>query len=132
LLALCASLLLGLAPAPNPQIARMVATVDAARLKNTVDALVAFGTRNDFSETSSTATHGVFGARDWIASRFREIAASSGGRMTVALDTYLQPKTDRTPRAVTESSVIATLRGDEPGRQCENYQSGDERLEYET
>jgi hypothetical protein len=36
--------------------------------------------------------------------------------MSVDLDTYLQPKTDRTPRSVLESSVVATLRGGEPGR----------------
>jgi Peptidase family M28 len=101
---------------PNAVIAAMVGAVDANRLKASVETLVAFGTRNDFSETRSTATHGVFGARDWIAGQFRSIAAGTGGRMSVALDTYLQPKTSRTPRAVTESSVIATLRGDAPGR----------------
>lgn len=104
------------APSPDPRIAALVAAVDPVRLKHTDDALVAFGTRNDFSERDSTPAHGVFGARDWIAGRFRAIAAGSDGRMSVALDTYLQPKTPRTPRAVTESSVIATLRGDEPGR----------------
>jgi hypothetical protein len=121
---LLAAILLGAAPAAaplpapvaDPAIAAMAGTVDAARLKADVETLVAFGTRNDFSETTSTATHGVFAARDWIAARFRSIAAKSGGRMTVALDTYLQAKTERTPRAVTESSVIATLRGTEPGR----------------
>jgi Zn-dependent M28 family amino/carboxypeptidase len=100
----------------DPAIVAMVGAVSAQRLKSTDDALVAFGTRNDFSETASTPTRGVFGARDWIAGQFRTIAAGSGGRMTVALDTYLQPKTPRTPRAVTESSVIATLKGDDPGR----------------
>jgi hypothetical protein len=94
----------------------MVDAVEASRVKSTVEHLVGFGTRNDFSETSSTATHGVFGARDWIAGQFRAIAATTGGRMSVALDTYLQPKTPRTPRAVTESSVIATLRGESGGR----------------
>ena len=34
--------------------------------------------------------------------------------MSVALDTYVQPKTARTPRSVVESSVIATLRGSDP------------------
>ncbi|MGA8533648.1 MAG: M20/M25/M40 family metallo-hydrolase, partial [Candidatus Tumulicola sp.] len=102
--------------APDPAIAALVGAVSAARLKDADDALVGFGSRNDFSETSSTATHGVFGARDWIASQFRTIAATAGGRMDVALDTYLQPKTPRTPRAVEESSVIATLKGDDPGR----------------
>lgn len=101
---------------PYPPIAAMVGAVSADRLSSTVDRLVAFGTRNDFSERTSTAAHGVFGARDWIVAQFRAISATSGGRMSVALDTYLQPKTPRTPRAVLESSVIATLRGSEPGR----------------
>lgn len=114
-LALLAAAVPGSATPVDPQIASLVSQVDAARLKADDVRLVAFGTRNDFSETSSTATHGVFAARDWIASRFRDIAATSGGRLTVSLDTYLQPKTSRTPRAVTESSIIATLRGDAPG-----------------
>ena len=102
--------------APYPPISAMVAAVQADRLKASVDRLVAFGTRNDFSEQASTRDRGVFGARDWIAAEFRTIAASTKGRMSVALDTYLQAKTPRTPRAVVESSVIATLRGSEPGR----------------
>ncbi len=100
----------------DPRIATMVNAVSAQGLRSTVATLVAFHTRNDFSEKTSTADYGVFGARDWIASQFRAIAAGTNGRMTVALDTYLQPKTNRTPRAVRESSVIATLRGDAPGR----------------
>ncbi|MBV8197567.1 MAG: M28 family metallopeptidase [Candidatus Eremiobacteraeota bacterium] len=103
-------------PAPYPPIAAMVDAVSADRLAATVDTLVAFGTRNDFSETTSSARHGVFGARDWIVAQFRKIAADANGRLTVALDTYVQPKTSKTPRAVTESSVVATLRGDSPGR----------------
>ncbi|MBV9027251.1 MAG: aminopeptidase, partial [Candidatus Eremiobacteraeota bacterium] len=101
---------------PYSPIAAMADAVNADRLQATIDALVAFGTRNDFSEKSSTAGHGVFAARDWIAAQFRQIAAGTNGRLTVALDTYLQPKTRRTPRAVLESSVVATLRGDSPGR----------------
>lgn len=101
---------------PDPAISALVARVSASRLAADDRRLVAFGTRNDFSDTTSTATHGVFGARDWIASQFRAIAASSGGRMTVSLDSFVQPKTPRTPRSVRESSVIATLRGSEPGR----------------
>jgi hypothetical protein len=103
-------------PGPtDPAIEAMVDQVSAVRLRDDDATLVGFGTRNDFSETDSTATHGVFAARDWIRSQFEQIAATSGGRMSVTLDTYLQPKTDRTPRAVTESSVIASLRGNEPG-----------------
>lgn len=100
----------------DPAISALVARVDEANLRTTDATLVGFGTRNDFSETTSTATHGVFGARDWIKAQFEKVAERSGGRMTVSLDTYLQPKTPKTPRAVTESSVVATLTGDEPGR----------------
>lgn len=122
-LALAGAVLLGAVPAaplappaPYPPIAAMVAAVDSARLQSSVERLVAFGTRNDFSERTSTPQHGVFAARDWIARQFATIAASAGGRMSVTLDTYVQPKTPRTPRAVLESSVIATLKGSEPGR----------------
>jgi len=118
LAALLAAVLSYAAPSPapsDPQIVAMVAQVSADRLRATDTKLVGFGTRNDFSETSSTATHGVFGARDWLRAQFEEIAKTSSGRMTVALDDYVQPKTPRTPRAVQESSIIATLRGDEPG-----------------
>jgi hypothetical protein len=103
-------------PSPYAPIAAMVGAVEASRLQSTVDRLVAFGTRNDFSERTSTRDHGVFGARDWIVSQFSAIATTADGRMSVTLDTYLQPKTSRTPRAVMESSVIATLRGTQPGR----------------
>jgi hypothetical protein len=103
------------APPVDPQIAALVSQVSADRLRTNDTTLVNFFTRNDFSETTSTATRGVFAARDWIKAQFEASAQQSGGRMTVRLDTYLQPKTPRTPRAVTESSVIATLRGDSPG-----------------
>ncbi len=59
---------------------------------------------------------GLHTVRDWIAAQFRQIAASGGGRMSVALDEYLQHADGkRVPRDVTISSVVATLRGDEPG-----------------
>jgi len=118
LAALLAAVLTYAAPSPaplDPRITAMVAQVSAARLRATDTKLVGFFTRNDFSDTSSTPAHGVFGARDWIRAQFERIAKTSGGRMTVELDNFTQPKTPRTPRAVSESSIIATLRGDEPG-----------------
>lgn len=103
------------APTVDPRIAAMVNAVSAADLREFDTRLVGFGTRNDFSDDLHSPTRGVFAARDWIRSQFEEIAKSSGGRMTVALDTFTHPKTERTPRDVVESSVIATLKGDEPG-----------------
>ncbi len=105
------------APAPelDPAIAAAVAKVSAERLKADDARLVAFGTRNTFSEKLGEK-RGVFAARAWIADQFREIAKTSHGRMTVAYDSYLQkPDGRRIVRDVEISSVIATLEGDEPG-----------------
>ena len=100
----------------DPAVAAMVGGVSAARLRASDERLVAFGTRNLFSERSTDPKRGVYAARDWIATQFRALERSSGGRLRVALDTYVQPKTDRTPRDVEVSSVYATLRGDDPAR----------------
>ncbi len=116
---LAATFLYAPAPGPravDPQIAAAVAAVSAARLRTTDTRLVAFGTRNLFSEQSSDPHRGVFAARDWLVGQYRAIGRANGGRLTVALDTYEQAKTDRTPRAVQVSSVIATLPGDDPKR----------------
>lgn len=101
------------APA-DPRIQAMTAAVSAADLQAIDKHLVDFGTRNAFSETASTSTRGVFAARDWLRSQFEAIAKETGGRMTVSYDTYVQPKTERTPRDVTISSVVAVLKGDDP------------------
>ncbi|HEY8296689.1 MAG TPA: M20/M25/M40 family metallo-hydrolase [Candidatus Baltobacteraceae bacterium] len=97
----------------DSRITAMVDAVSAADLRSLDTTLVGFGTRNLFSDKTSTATRGVYAARAWIRSQFEAIAARSGGRMHVSYDTYLQPKTDRTPRAVETSSVIAVLKGDD-------------------
>jgi hypothetical protein len=102
-------------PGPDPAITAIVAKVSAEHLKATDTKLVAFGTRNTFSERMGEK-RGVFAARSWIADQFREIAKASNGRMTVEYDSYVQ-KADgkRIARDVEISSVIATLKGDEPG-----------------
>jgi len=93
----------------------MVAAVSASRLRAIDSKLVGFGTRNLFSETLHDPNRGVYAARDWIVAQFTDLAPASGGRLSVALDTYVQPAiADRTPRAVEVSSVYATLRGDDP------------------
>lgn len=103
------------APARNPQIQAMMDAVSAADLRALDTHLVNFYTRNDFSDRMQSKTRGVFAARDWIRAQFEEIAKTSAGRMSVRLDTFTHPKTSRTPRSVVESSVIATLKGDQPG-----------------
>ena len=114
-----AAALAGAAAAPDrladAGITAIMAQVSAARLRATDEHLVAFGTRNTFSEAGPPG-RGVFAARDWIAGQFRAIAAGTDGRMTVTLDEYTQHADGkRVPRDVKISSVIAALRGDEPG-----------------
>ncbi len=105
------------APLPlDPAVAGLVAAVSPERLRATDMQLVAFGTRNLFSERLGSRRRGVYAARDWLAAQFRAAGEASRGRLSVAYDTYVQPKTEHTPRAVEVSSVIATLRGDDPSR----------------
>jgi Peptidase family M28 len=103
------------APPLDPAITAALARVSAQQLRTTDERLVGFGTRSTFSEKAGPR-RGVFAARAYLVDRFRAIARTSHGRMTVALDSYTQtadPKR-RIPRDVVISSVIATLKGDEP------------------
>jgi hypothetical protein len=106
------------APAPpllDPAVTAALARISAAELRATDARLVAFGTRSTFSETSPRG-RGIFAADAYVLERFRQIARSSGGRMTAAYDSYLQPADPkkRIPRAVEIRSVVATLKGDDP------------------
>src|ERR1700736_2339593 len=99
----------------DPAIVAVLGRVSAQQLRSTDERLVAFGTRSTFSENAGP-NRGVFAARAYLVERFRQIARGTGGRMTVGLDTYTQPADParRVPREVVISSVIATLKGDEP------------------
>ncbi|MDP9018434.1 MAG: M28 family peptidase [Candidatus Eremiobacteraeota bacterium] len=114
LLAMVAQPAVAAPPARDPQIMSMVSAVSTARIRAINEGLLAFGTRNAYSEQSTDPKRGVFAARNWIKAQFEQIAQSAGGRMSVAYDEYTQPKTDSSPRAVFISSVIATLKGDDP------------------
>ncbi len=105
------------APQPplDPAIVAAIAQIAPARLRAIDTHLVSFGTRSTLSDRE-TGRRGVFAARAWLVAQLREIARSSGGRMSVALDTYTQPADPkkRAPRDTVVSSVIATLKGDDP------------------
>ncbi len=103
------------APPLDPAVAAAIAQVSPAELRATDERLVAFGTRSTYSENAGPR-RGVFAARAYLLDRFRRIAATAGGHMTVALDSYTQPAdaAKHVPRAVVISSVIATLHGDDP------------------
>ena len=106
----------GVGPPPlDPAISAALTRISASELRTTDERLVAFGTRSTFSENSAPG-RGIFAADAYLLARLRTIARSSGRRMTVAYDSYLQtadPK-KRIPRDVEIRSVVATLKGDDP------------------
>ena len=99
---------------------RMLREIDPRRLRANDLKLVGFGTRNTLS-AQDDPERGIGAPRDWIKSQFDEIAATSGGRMTVALDSYVQPPASRIPVATTITNVVATLHGDQPESTARTY-----------
>jgi Peptidase family M28 len=101
---------------PDRELRRLLEQIDRNRMEATVRALVAFGTRHTLS-TQDDPARGIGAARDWLLARFQEIAATSGGRMTVELQSFIQPVASRIPVPTRISNIIATLHGDaEPAR----------------
>ncbi len=93
------------------RIAAATAAIDPAELERTVRTLVGFGTRHVLSRTDSE-TEGTGAARRWLRRRYEEIAATSGGRLTVELQEAKVPcARPGMPREVTVVNVVATLRG---------------------
>jgi hypothetical protein len=90
-----------------------LASVSARSLESFDRGLVSFGTRHTLS-TQDDPARGIGAARDWIKARFDEIAATSGGRMTVELDSFIQPVSPRVPVPTRITNVVATLKGTDP------------------
>lgn len=101
----------------NRDIARIVREIDRRNIERIVRRLVSFGTRNTLSEQNNPA-RGIGAARDYLRDEFQTIAARTGGRMTVALQSYEQavmpPPRGRIPRPTIITNVVATLRGTRP------------------
>ncbi|KAF9074119.1 peptidase M28 [Rhodocollybia butyracea] len=101
---------------PDAELTSMLGQIDPARIEAIITKLVSFGTRSTLSNQTDPV-RGIGAARDWIESQMKEFAAASGGRMTVAVQSYLQEPASEIPVATVISNVIATLRGsEEPDR----------------
>jgi hypothetical protein len=100
------------APA-DPAIAGALAQISEARIHQTVEKLVGFGTRVTLSsmETDLPPGTGVTAAADWIAGQFEEISKACGGCLEVKRDTFTNPAADRIPKPTTITNVYAILRG---------------------
>jgi hypothetical protein len=98
---------------PPADVRKALSAVDARSLERYDRALVGFGTRHTLS-VQDDPQRGIGAARDWIRDQFEEIAATSGGRMSVELQSYVQEPADRIPVPTTITNVVATLRGTDP------------------
>ena len=96
-------------PDTNPDVSRIVSEISTARIRQTVETLVEFGTRHTLSDTVSS-TRGIGAARRWIFSQFEQAASRSGGRMSVAFDEFVIPRSGRIPKPMNAANVVATLR----------------------
>lgn len=97
-------------PKRNPEIAKMLKDVSAARIEADIRKLVSFGTRNTLSEQDNP-TRGIGAARDWIFSEFEKISAACGNCLTVEKQSFTQPKAARIPEPTVLTNVFATLKG---------------------
>src|ERR1700743_1647738 len=94
-------------------IKSMVDEVSVKNIEATIRKLVTFKTRDTIGDTTSK-TEGPGAARNWIKSKYELYAKESGGRMTVAFDTFTQPKANRIPNPIFLKNVLATLKGTDP------------------
>jgi hypothetical protein len=98
----------------DPEIARMVDEISAAKIEQHVRKLVSFGTRHNMSEQNSS-TAGIGASWNWIKSEFESYIPSSGGRLTVEFDEYKTGgERQRIPQEITLKNVVATLKGTDP------------------
>jgi hypothetical protein len=96
---------------PDRELRGIMRDIDRRRLENTVETLASFGTRHTLS-SQTDPNRGIGAATNWIFQTLQGYAAQSGGRMTVELQSFIQPATPpRIPVDTRITNVIATLRG---------------------
>ncbi|MEV0622961.1 M28 family metallopeptidase [Nonomuraea sp. NPDC050404] len=104
----------------DPAIEKMVRQVDARNLGRIIAKLASFGTRHTLS-SQDDPVRGIGAARDWIYDEYVRIAATSGGRMTVEKQSFVQPVSPRIPAPTTITNVVATLRGSQDASAARTY-----------
>jgi Peptidase family M28 len=98
---------------PPADVRKALDSVDPRSLERYDRALVGFGTRHTLS-TQDDPNRGIGAARDWILAELQGIAATTDGRMSVELQSYIQEPAPRIPVPTRITNVVATLRGTDP------------------
>jgi hypothetical protein len=97
--------------AKDPTIEQMVKEISPDSLRNYIQTMVNYGTRNTLS-TQTETKRGIGAARLYVLSKFKQFAAQSNGRMTTIIDTTtLQADKRRVDTTLLLGNVVATLKG---------------------
>ena len=95
----------------DPTIEQMVKEISPDSLRNYIQTMVNFGTRNTLS-TQAETKRGIGAARLYVLSKFKQFAAQSNGRLTAIIDTTtLQADKRRVDTTLLLGNVVATLKG---------------------
>ena len=95
----------------DPTIEQMVKEISPDSLRNYIQTMVNYGTRNTLS-TQAENKRGIGAARLYVLSKFKQFAAQSNGRMTTIIDTTtLQADNKRVDTTLLLGNVVATLKG---------------------
>lgn len=98
----------------DPEIEAMVEEVSTDSLRSYINKMVSFGTRSTLSSTRDK-TRGIGAARNWVLSKFNEMAKGSNGRLTAVIDaTPYAPDGRRVDHPISLGNVVATLKGTDP------------------
>ncbi len=103
------------AQTPPLQDLRMYDIIEASspdRIESDIQTLAGFGTRNTFSDTTST-TRGIGAARRWIADEFERISEACGGCLEIVIQRNLieEGSSSRAVQDVWVVNVLAIQRG---------------------
>ena len=104
---------------------RVLAAVDPANLRRSVDTLAGFGTRHTLSDTASD-TRGIGAARRWVRDEFGRVTAGSGrtGDLAVRVEFdphSVEPDGRRITEAVEVVNVVCTIPGADPASRDRLY-----------
>jgi hypothetical protein len=110
-----------LRPAPvDPAIAKVLASISASAIGQTITTLVGFKNRDTLSsmETDLPPGTGITAAAGWIRNQFENESRACGGCLEVKTDTFTEPAQNgphsRILRPTTITNVYAILRGSDP------------------
>ncbi|HVW22233.1 MAG TPA: M20/M25/M40 family metallo-hydrolase [Opitutaceae bacterium] len=99
---------------PDPEIQKMVASIDGSRVQRSLLVLASSSTRHTLSDPLPSGD-GIGGAGAWIRAELGRIAAATGGRLQVREDDFTaKAKPPQLPRSAALVNYVATLPGSRP------------------